>query len=291
MFEKNGICRANRTRVCPHCSRTLSSARNLSVHEAARLKRGSCDAVKRGRSRTLTCSSCVGFTFASFESFIEHANAEHRVEAVIDKKTFAGRLQFDEWFTSTQKGFEWVKTAHHCSTTKTITYLCSRSGMFSERGDEARNRLKKNSKKLDGYCTSFARVHHESSGATVVEYCVQHHGHDPADETDGCYLSIDKQLKVSNLVQVSNDKISNDNKCTEFTESNAGDGEVEPPLTLRPHSPVDSQRVPQEQCTHRRRVQLALPRQGRRSAIGRQEDSGGGTYRIHRVEPSNCCRS
>ena len=136
------------------------------------------------------CAIQVG----SYRQYIEHAIDAHQFAGTIETETHQSESHYSEWFASVTKKnqFSWVQAPGNKATNKRTHFMCSRSGMYKQEGDEKRNRSKKSTRKLDAHCTCFLTVDKVSASKIVVEYCLDHLGHG----VDLCHLPKDRVMKV-----------------------------------------------------------------------------------------------
>ena len=204
MYEKNGVCRKKNDGVlnCPHCYTVFAREWNLKMHLQARALRGdSCSDVKSGpvSSKHLTCTICAA-EFSSYSKYVEHAVADHEFAGTVETTTHPSQVHYNEWFEDVMKKnqFSWVLVPGSKKTDKVTHFMCSRSGVYKQRGEEKRNRAKKSTRKLDAECTCHLTVHNVSASEIVVHYCLDHLGH----SVDVCHLPKDHVMKVSECSRV-----------------------------------------------------------------------------------------
>lgn len=136
----------------------------------------------------------------SVKELIRHYNDFHDKDFQQKRKTFKNRDDFESWKGDIEKetSSEFVKERgiKRKKSWQTDFYYCNRSAnKFSERLTPTENRKRaervKGTSKIKGKCTSFMTVTTLETAHVVVDFCLDHVGH----EIQLCYLNLSSDLR------------------------------------------------------------------------------------------------
>ncbi|CAG9764310.1 unnamed protein product [Ceutorhynchus assimilis] len=174
--------------TCTECKKQFSREHNLKSHllkEHKIVYNASNDdnSIKLNRKfkQKKLCAYCKKFTAYPTQEMLNHLKNDHDIHLETEEIQFSSISEFKDWKTKveTENTVQFRKETSKSSKNHVLhRYTCSRSGMYSPRG-QGKKRLKyKGSKKINGFCPSSIHLVVESDGNCSAKYIKNHIGHD-----------------------------------------------------------------------------------------------------------------
>ena len=161
---------------CNDCTSSFSRTNDLKRHQVE----------KHGKTFTSAenccCTDC-GSRFFTLEKLRSHLTNDHGVEMKVESISFGNIVEFDARRNDLEENTtcSYFKDRGMKKTpagSKMISYMCSRSGVFTTKSGGKRRTKSSGTCKMGGDCTSSIRVNVSNNGAVERKVCLTHYGHE-----------------------------------------------------------------------------------------------------------------